>query len=344
MVENTPGRARRIRTVIQAEERRLRACYGWLSRQDLLGASIFGACVLLLSGVAALYLAELIPWWLSIPLMALPLSILHELEHDLIHNLYFRSKAWIQHGMFFVIWFCKMSLNPWYRKQIHLRHHRDSGQRTDIEERLLGIGLRFGILRLFVALHPIGAILLFRRIKRDVPDFKPLRLALLSLPTFLPLLVILESYLHYLRVRNGWADWIACFGGLPDWGWPWARNLTVLLIAPNILRQSCLALISSYSHYYEDIPPSDVFYQTQVLRAWALLPFQIFCFNFGATHILHHFVVKQPFYLRQMVARAAYPELVRQGVRVNDLGSVRRANRWSMSPATISPRDVTCQG
>src|SRR5262245_9704342 len=38
MIENTLERAQRIRTVIQAEERRLRACHRWLSWQNLLGA------------------------------------------------------------------------------------------------------------------------------------------------------------------------------------------------------------------------------------------------------------------------------------------------------------------
>ena len=60
----------------------------------------------------------------------------------------------------------------------------------------------------------------------------------------------------------------------------------------------------------------------------SLLPLQIFCFNFGSTHIIHHYVVNQPFYLRQMVARAAHQELERQGVRVNDLAVVSRSNRW----------------
>ena len=46
----------------------------------------------------------------------------------------------IQHAMFFVIWFAKLSLNPWYRRRIHLKHHLLSGQQTDIEERLIGLG------------------------------------------------------------------------------------------------------------------------------------------------------------------------------------------------------------
>jgi hypothetical protein len=109
---------------------------------------------------------------MAIPLMALPISILHELEHDLIHNLYFRSRVWVQHLMFFVIWFCKLSLNPWYRRGIHLKHHLVSGHKTDIEERLI-VSVSplayFG----FVMIHPMGGLLLFRRTKRECPDFEP---------------------------------------------------------------------------------------------------------------------------------------------------------------------------
>jgi fatty acid desaturase len=282
--------------------------------------------------VAAFYLQGRLVWCLAIPLMALPLSILHELEHDLIHDLYFRGRPWVQNPMFSVIWFCKLSLNPWYRRGIHLKHHRVSGQKTDIEERLIGIGLPFGFLRLLVAIHPIGGLFLFRRIKRDAPDFQPLRLVILSLPTYLLFLVIWEVFFGYVRVQEGWALARDPFRHLPAWGWPWARDLTVLLLLPNVLRQCCLVLMSSYSHYYEDIPERDVFFQNQILRNWMLFPFQLFCFNFGATHIIHHYVIHQPFYLRQMVAQAAHAEMQRQGTRINDLDTVVRANRWGLRP------------
>ena len=104
--------------------------------------------------------------------------------------------------------------------------------------------------------------------------------------------------------------------------------LMVLWIAPNVIRQTCLALVSSYSHYYGDIPENDVFYQNQIMDHPVLWPMQLYCFNFGSTHIIHHFVVQQPFYLRQMVAKVAHAEMLRQGVRRNDFGVIRRANRW----------------
>jgi hypothetical protein len=47
---------------------------------------------------------------------------------------------------------------------------------------------------------------------------------------------------------------------------------------------------------------------------------------------MHHFVVSQPFYLRQMVAHKVYPVMKENGVRFNDFGSILRANRFAKSP------------
>jgi len=111
--------------------------------------------------------------------------------------------------------------------------------------------------------------------------------------------------------------------------WTSMYNLFVLFILSNIIRQACLILISSYCHYFQDIPDGDVFYQNQILNHWSLWPLQAFCFNFGATHIIHHYVPNQPFYLRQMSADVVLKECIKQGVRVNDFGIIARANRFN---------------
>lgn len=328
MENDTHQRTRAIKIAIRAEEERLRTRFTWLAHQDLLGLGCFVACLLAMAGVTWLYLAGILAWWIVIPLMALPLSILHEIEHDLIHHIYFKHRAWIQNSMMFVIWVCKLNLNPWYRREIHLRHHRESGQTTDVEERLLGIGLPFGLLRLFVTLHPVGGLVLLPRIRRDAPNMGAMRLFWLSLPTFSVAFWVWEGFFGYMRLRSGLTIPFDPANSLPAWAWPYVRDLAVLIVIPNMLRQSSLAAISSYCHYYEDIPTADVFYQTQILRSWLLVPFQLFCFNFGTTHIIHHYVATQPFYLRQMVAPVAVAELVNQGTRVDDFGIVARANRW----------------
>ena len=48
----------------------------------------------------------------------------------------------------------------------------------------------------------------------------------------------------------------------------------------------------------------------------------------GATHIVHHYVPGQPFYIREMVYRRVKPLMVEKGVRLNDLGIVSRGNRY----------------
>lgn len=62
-------------------------------------------------------------------------------EHDLIHELYFKAAPWVQHVMFMGIWLIKSNAAPWWRKYYHLKHHMESGQTTDVEERLIGLGL-----------------------------------------------------------------------------------------------------------------------------------------------------------------------------------------------------------
>ncbi len=102
--------------------------------------------------------------------------------------------------------------------------------------------------------------------------------------------------------------------------------LVVVLIAPNVLRSFCLNLVTSYMHYYGGV--TTLVQQTQILRPWFLLPAQLFCFNFGSTHAIHHFVVNQPFYLRQMVAGEAHKAMRANGVRYNDFSTFTSGNRY----------------
>jgi hypothetical protein len=102
--------------------------------------------------------------------------------------------------------------------------------------------------------------------------------------------------------------------------------IVVLWIVPNLLRQISLQILSSNMHYYGDV--ESALEETQVLNHWVFLPLQLFTFNFGSTHTIHHFAVNQPFYLRQLVAPAAHAAMRANGVRFNDLASFGRANRY----------------
>jgi hypothetical protein len=93
-------------------------------------------------------------------------------------------------------------------------------------------------------------------------------------------------------------------------------------------------------HYFGDVTPGNVLEQTQVLNARRFLPLQLFCFNFGSTHAIHHFVANEPFYVRQWTAREAHVALRANGVPFNDLGTFARANRrhgHATSPRQSSP-------
>lgn len=317
----TAPRVRAIVRAIRDEERRLRARHGWLARQDAIGVGVFGVCVAAMFGLAWAWFAGL-AWWLVVPLMALPISILHELEHDLIHDLYCKGRPRAQGAMFTLISWAKLNVDPRVRRGLHLHHHKRSGQRDDAEERLIGIGLPAGLYRLLIAVHPIFAGPVARRLGEDWPAYRMGEAVRRSLPQFVVFAAVLLGWPAAMLLA------IAAPGLVPADLSATLDVGMVLLVAPNLLRQTSLALVSSYCHYYADIPAYDLFYQNQILDDWRVWPLQLFCCNFGATHIIHHFWPAQPFYLRQMVARAAHAEMLRQGVRRNDLDVVRRANRW----------------
>jgi hypothetical protein len=116
---------------------------------------------------------------------------------------------------------------------------------------------------------------------------------------------------------------------LPEWAASAANFLNtaaVVYLIPCWLRQTTIQIVSSNMHYYGDV--DSLYRQTQVLDSWFVLPLHLFCFNFGATHGIHHFVVNQPFYLRQWAAPYVRPALRKYGVRFNDFRSMLRANSW----------------
>ena len=270
-------------------------------------------------GTAAAWWFAGLPAFLAVIGIALALSVLHELEHDLIHDLYFADRPWVQNLMFAGIWMAKMSLNPWARRRIHRYHHQVSGQPEDIEERLIGLGLPWGLQRLVLSVLPAGSVTLARTIDRDVrnavregavaPDLNHARgfVLLRGVDTvfFLTPFVVVPMALS---------------------GAAWAVSLLVLWVLPNTIRHFSIVVVSSNSHYTH-IPRSELWFQNQVLDHWLTWPLQLFCFHFGATHILHHYVVKQPFWLRQLVAPRVRPVLRANGVQFNDLGTFARANR-----------------
>merc|ERR1711959_516656 len=283
-----------------------------------LGMLWFCGSITVMAITSFLYIYNIMPWYYAMTLMAVAVSIMHELEHDLIHDMYFKDSKFIQHFMFAVIWVSKLNANPWWRKPMHLKHHKTSGQVDDIEERLIGLGMPLGLKRLFITISPLGAFLVMGQVAKDSAALK----SELLLPSHLALLAIL--FPSFVPV------------GIYTLCW----NVTMLLFLPNMLRQSCLQLVSTGRHYYGDIPEKNVFFQNQVIGHWVFYPFQLFCFNFGATHIIHHYVSRQPFYLRQMCAPEVANELQKQGVRFNDFEIYLRDHRYYTKQTEDKPASL----
>jgi fatty acid desaturase len=346
-------KADHIRTVVLQAGQDLRARHPWLRHQDAIGAAIMVVAVLgmVASGVA--YVMGLIPWWLCVPLTAICASFVHELEHDLIHQMYFRSRPWANSLMLAVGWLVRAStINPFIRRDLHLHHHKVSGTASDLEERGITNGVPWGWRRLLMTGDNMLAVLLRLPEMREAtrayivaqqPASKRegWRMARRQMRAYLPL-----GNLYYLAFHT----WVighllmgaTALSGL-DIHWPqgWLHLLSgldvfaVVYALPAFLRTFCLHFISSNMHYYGDVTPRNVMQQCQVLNPWWLWPMQLFCFNFGSTHAIHHFAVKEPFYIRQWNVGIAHRVMREMGVRFNDFGTFRRANRFHADPVGV---------
>lgn len=326
--------SREICRAIRQHDAAFRQAFPFLKHQDVLCATIFFGSLFLISLFSYLYVIGYLHPILTIVLVALPISFLHELEHDITHNLYFKQYRWIQNVMFLVIWIVKLHGSPWYRRQLHLKHHLLSGQTNDAEERLIGLGLKANYQRMAVTLHPFGGLLVSDEISKDAKYLNILTMKLKNAPTALIFLLLTRTYLTYNILFLIYSffnyDPSTIYG--TEKFYPLVRILTICVCFPNLIRQGCLVLMSNTSHYYGDIPLNTVYYQNQILDSWFVFPFQLFCMNFGATHIIHHYVVSQPFYIRHFTGRAVKDLMVSLGVRNNDLGILWRNNNYTIDP------------
>lgn len=338
--------ARRARQQLQALFDARRARHGVLAHQDAIGLGIFGASCAAVIGAAVAYAYGLVPAWLVVLWSAFFMSLLHELEHDLIHRLYFKTRPWIAQLMMLGVWLLRPStVSPWVRRDWHLHHHRASGTQTDLEERGITNGEPWGLRRLLMTLDGILAIVLRPRATREMllgyaaaqkPASKRAYKGILwrNRLSYAPLGNLHFALWHAFLLIHGtqWAT--TTLGHTLRWPdlvqavLPTVDFVVMVLLLPNVLRTFCLHFVSSNIHYYGDVEPKNVTQQTQVWTSPWLYPLQLFCFNFGGTHAIHHFVVQEPFYLRQLVGREAYPIMRAHGVRFDDYDALRRANRW----------------
>jgi hypothetical protein len=326
------ARVERIQSAIRDADAALRRAHPWLRHQDAIGLAMLVGSIAAMLGCGYAWFIGVMPAWICIPAVAFFASLTHELEHDLIHHLYFRRRPWANHAMLALAWLARpTTINPWLRRALHFNHHKHSGTEPDVEERAITNGERWGAARFFMAGDAIASVLVRawrmrerrrRILVRAAAAYFPLGWIAWGLWWGFLFQAAALGVAQAFDVALPWADAVAAW-------WPWHCALVVTWIAPNVLRSFCLHLVSSNMHYYGDVEPGNLMQQCQVLTPWWLAPAQAFCCNFGGTHAIHHFVVGQPFYVRQWIAPRVVPVMLAEGVRKNDVASLGRANRWA---------------
>ncbi|KZY88625.1 hypothetical protein A3752_01160 [Oleiphilus sp. HI0081] len=301
-----------------------------LANTNLIGLSIFIASIMGVCVSAYFYLNGTINALVCILVVAILTSLLHELEHDLIHWQYFKNNKLIHHFMMLGVWiFRPGTINPWIRRHLHFLHHKTSGTEKDIEERGIGNGQAYTALRWWIMFDPvfgnIAKILLGNesrkafRVARLLAAYFPFGIVAVSVWYLFLGYHLTSGVSHLLGASVAWSDTTLVLMS-------YINQAVVILIAPHYLRSFCLIFISSSMHYYGNV--DSVLKQTQVLKHWYFWPLQLFCFNFGSTHGIHHFVVGEPFYIRQLSAKDAHKAMKAHGVPFNDLGTFKRRNRF----------------
>ncbi|PJZ68653.1 fatty acid desaturase [Leptospira perolatii] len=322
-------KTKRIIRWIRYADKRLRRKYRILQYQDSIGMCIAlgSAFGMILLGTS--YILGWISAWICIFGNAIFASLLHEMEHDLIHNLYYKKSPKIQNFLFWIVWLFRLNVvNSWFRKEIHLLHHKVSGNKEDVEERFIGNGMPFGWRRILTMVDPVMALAIQGpKIARDSAE----NLKKIQAPHRIGIIREVYLLLWYSFLALSLFSFLVWLFNLPfeERGWikeyhEFLNIAAIVYMIPSWIRQTAIQVVSSNMHYYGDI--GNLYRQTQVLDSWIILPLHLFCFNFGSTHGIHHFVVNQPFYIRQAVSPFVKPALRKYGIRFNDFRSMFSSN------------------
>ncbi|MCL8537201.1 fatty acid desaturase [Chryseobacterium gallinarum] len=337
--------SRLIRKEINQSYEQLKEAYPLLKKQNGIGLAIFLIAVTAIMVTSVGWYKAVIPTWLMIVVNAFFMGILHEIEHDLIHWLYFKKQKPVHHLMLFSVWILRpLTVNPWIRRTLHYHHHKFSGTLHDVEERSVTNGERWSFKRLITTPDIVlGGLFRLHRMYHDMDrevkngNLKMETSATLKRITFLSIIpvTVFAHVILYLFFADQLLVWINT-KFMTAFSFPYyidsmldSLNVVIYtILLPNLLRQFCLHFITSNMHYFGDVEEGNVIEQTQVLNVWWTFPMQLFCFFFGWTHSIHHFVVNETFYVRHIGRKKAQNILRKYGVRFNDLGTFRRANRF----------------
>lgn len=346
MIVTHKQRTSLIRREISESYANLKLRYPILKEQNAIGFAIFFLAAGLSLFMGYLWYVNIVPAWVLILVNAFLFGILHELEHDLIHDMYFKENRIVHNIMLFGVWILRpLTLNPWFRRTLHYHHHRFSGTLHDIEERGVTNGEKWNLKRLlFTPDLVVGNLLriysLFGDIKREVQNGNlkyetAHKIKLYGFLGLIPLTIISHLILYIFTAHllvnflNGNFSTQIVFPEFLTLILEYTHPLIYIILLPNLLRQFCLHFITSNLHYFGDVEKGNVIEQTQVLNVWWTFPFQLFCFFFGWTHAIHHFVVNETFYIRHITRKKAHEVMKANGIRFNDLGTFKRANRYN---------------
>lgn len=100
-------RAEYVKRVGTQEGAQLRQRFPILKQQNAIGVAILVLSWVGMLASAAAYVQDALPAWATILLVAFFASFTHELEHDLIHWMYFRQKPWAHHLMMALVWLAR---------------------------------------------------------------------------------------------------------------------------------------------------------------------------------------------------------------------------------------------
>lgn len=329
--EKTDGmRAAEITLALKECENKWRQRLPILYYQSALGMFFLVASIAIFFISGNAWLNGSLHWVPMVAINAFCQAVIREIEHDCVHDLYFPKHKWTQNLMMAAVWPMLGNVpHPWYRRELHMVHHRNSGRTRDLEERMLGMGTSFGWRRI-LSITDAAVALQFRRDelstvpfynKRDIhkASFPIMRIFYLMALTYLGLKIALpvigfmglsdnviatHMLSLYQKLQIPFTIWI-----LPSWCQTFSRQI-----------------LSSWMHYYLDF--GSKLHEVQVLNSWWFGIFNFYSCNFGNTHVLHHFNEKQTFYIRELCRTECLPICAKHGVRFNDYGSILRKNSF----------------
>lgn len=340
--------ADKIRDEIMRMGNAIRDKYPFLERhQDAIGLTI-----LLVSSAVACFgayatLHGLLPYWISFLIVALATSIVHEIEHDAIHNLYFNGSL-VNDFMLGLGWLVRLNaVNPWTRRRFHFHHHKASGTESDLEEQGITNGEPWGPKRILMLAD--AGLAFWLRPFAVAETSKKYRLAQGALTRAENVAIFVENACAHAPFACAHYFMLYAFVAFHGLNWYYASDAAAAAILPgkvvewmpvfaaylwsfgfpNAFRLFCLVTVSSNMHYFADIKAGEVMKQTQIWNTWLTFPLDLFTFNFGSTHCIHHFVTRDTFYIRQMMAPSLYAFMKANGVRTNDFDTIFRANHYS---------------